>query len=83
MKVAGRWRYVYRAVDQYGQIVDVYVLHASDTKAARVFFATALGAHGEPTEEVTDRARTIGSKLTIAGSRPGCDRCVASNAIGL
>src|SRR5438132_13388240 len=25
VKVAGRWRYVYRAVDQYGQIIDVYV----------------------------------------------------------
>ena len=24
-KVAGRWRYVYRAVDQYGQIIDVLV----------------------------------------------------------
>jgi hypothetical protein len=25
VKVAGRWRYVYRAVDPYGQIIDVYV----------------------------------------------------------
>jgi transposase, IS6 family len=25
VKVAGRWRYVYRAVDQYGQVIDVYV----------------------------------------------------------
>ena len=24
VKVGGRWRYVYRAVDQYGQIIDVY-----------------------------------------------------------
>ena len=23
VKVAGRWRYVYRAIDQYGQIIDV------------------------------------------------------------
>jgi hypothetical protein len=22
-KVAGRWRYLYRAVDQYGQVIDV------------------------------------------------------------
>src|SRR6202140_1678139 len=32
VKVAGRWRYVYRAIDQYGQIIDVYV---RDTRAAR------------------------------------------------
>ena len=25
VKVAGRWRYVYRAVDQFGQIIDVLV----------------------------------------------------------
>ena len=25
VKVAGMWRYVYRAVDQHGQIIDVYV----------------------------------------------------------
>jgi hypothetical protein len=25
VKVAGRWRYVYRAIDQYGQIIDVYM----------------------------------------------------------
>jgi transposase-like protein len=24
VKMAGRWRYLYRAVDQYGQVVDVH-----------------------------------------------------------
>ncbi|MDP9337036.1 MAG: IS6 family transposase [Actinomycetota bacterium] len=56
VKVAGRWRYVYRAVDQYGQIIDAYVSARRDTRAARRFFVTALCAHGEPTEVVTDRA---------------------------
>jgi IS6 family transposase len=59
VKVAGRWRYVYRAIDQYGQIVDVYVSARRDMRAARRFFATALGAHGEPIEVVTDRAPTL------------------------
>jgi transposase, IS6 family len=56
VKVAGRWRYVYRAVDQYGQIIDVYVSPRRDTRSARRFFAAALGNHGTPTEVVTDRA---------------------------
>src|SRR5437660_7113133 len=43
VKVAGRWRYVYRAIDQYGQIIDVYVSQRRDIRAARRFFATALG----------------------------------------
>jgi transposase, IS6 family len=59
VKVAGRWRYVYRAVDQYGQIIDLYVSPRRDTQAARQFFTTALRAHGEPVEIVTDRAWTL------------------------
>jgi IS6 family transposase len=35
VKVAGRWRYVYRAVDQYGQIIDVYVSPRRHTRAPR------------------------------------------------
>jgi transposase-like protein len=58
VKVAGRWRYVYRAVDQHGQIIDVFVSPRRDTPSARRFFETALGAHGEPVEIVTDRAPT-------------------------
>jgi transposase-like protein len=54
VKVAGRWRYVYRAVDQHGQVVDVYVSARRDIAAARRFFTTALAAHGEPDEVVTD-----------------------------
>jgi transposase, IS6 family len=59
VKVAGRWRYVYRAIDQYGQIIDVYVSARRDTRTARRFFETALRAHGEPTEIVTDRAPAL------------------------
>ena len=29
VKVAGRWRYLYRAVDQYGQVIDVHALRAA------------------------------------------------------
>jgi transposase, IS6 family len=59
VKVAGRWRYVYRAVDQYGQVVDVCVSSKRDIRAARRFFTTSLRAHGERTEVVTDRAPAL------------------------
>ena len=60
MKVARRWRDVYRAIDQYGQIIDVLVAARRDTQSARrFFFATALRVHGEPIEVVTDRAWTL------------------------
>ena len=59
VKVAGRWRYVYRAVDQDGQVIDVYVSAKRDIRAGRGFFAAAFGAHGEPVEIVTDRAPAL------------------------
>jgi transposase-like protein len=57
VRVAGRWRYVYRAVDQCGQIVDVFVSPRRDTSAARRFFEHAIGATKiTPVEVVTDHA---------------------------
>ena len=68
VKVAGKWRYVYRAVDQHGQIIDVYVSAKRDFLAARRFFARALRAHGEPVEVVTDRAPAL--RAAIEGLMP-------------
>jgi transposase-like protein len=57
MKVAGRWRYVYRAIDQFGQVIDVFVSTRRDVKAARRFFQQAIGTtKATPVEVVTDRA---------------------------
>jgi transposase, IS6 family len=59
VKVAGRWVYLYRAVDQYGQVIDVYASTRRDSEAARRFFQRARNATGvTPTEVVTDRAPT-------------------------
>ena len=63
VKVAGVWRYVYRAVDGYGQVIDVYVSPRRDIVAARSFFTTAIGGHGEPEEVVTDRAATLANVI--------------------
>ncbi len=59
VKVNGVWRYVYRAVDQYGQVVDVLVSARRDANAARRFFRRALDTlKVTPSEVVTDRAPT-------------------------
>ena len=55
MKVAGRWRYVYRAVDPFGQVIDVLVSARRDTMAAHRFFDQAIGTTKvTPLEVVTD-----------------------------
>jgi hypothetical protein len=42
VKVAGRWRYVYRAIDQHGQVIDVFVSPRRDLRAARTFLRRSL-----------------------------------------
>ena len=59
VKVAGVWRYVYRAVDQHGQVIDVYVSQHRDIASARQFFTAALAAYRAPVEVITDRAPTL------------------------
>jgi transposase-like protein len=57
VKVAGRWRYVYRAIDQFGQVIDVFISVQRDGRAARRFFERAIGTTQiTPVEVVTDHA---------------------------
>ena len=51
------WRYVHRAIDQYGQVIDGYVSAKRDSAAARAFSLPAITTAGSaPAEVVTDRA---------------------------
>jgi transposase-like protein len=57
VKVAGQWRCVYRAVDQFGQVVDVLVSPRRDARAARRFFQRAISVTKvTPVEVMTDQA---------------------------
>src|SRR5580765_4914015 len=42
VKVAGVWRYLYRAIDEHGQMIDVYLSRRRDIAAARTFFDRVL-----------------------------------------
>jgi IS6 family transposase len=71
VKIAGRWCYLYRAVDQFGQVIDVYLSARRDARAARAFFDSAIAVTQiEPVEIVTDRAsayvRVIEDRLPAA-----------------
>ena len=56
VKVASRWTYLYRAIDQHGQVIDVLVSKRRDGAAARAFFVRALTHGVSPVEITTDRA---------------------------
>jgi transposase, IS6 family len=64
VKVSGIWRYVYRAADEQGQVIDVFVSRKRDTKAATQFFASAIGVAGAPIEVTTDRAPALARAIT-------------------
>lgn len=56
VKVAGRWVYLYRVMDQFGQVIDVLVSPKRDLAATRCFFIHAFEHGPFPTEVITDRA---------------------------
>jgi IS6 family transposase len=67
VKVNGVWRCIYRAVDQYGQVVDVLLTTRRDAAAARRFLARPLETlKVSPTEVVTDVAPVYFDELLPA-----------------
>ena len=61
VKIQGRQHYLWRAVDQDGEVVDVFLQRRRDGKAAKRFFKRLLRTSGsEPRRIVTDKLRSYG-----------------------
>ena len=61
VKINGKQQYLWRAVDQDGEIVDVFLQSRRDGAAAKRFFKRLLQRHGgEPGEIVTDKLQSYG-----------------------
>ncbi len=59
MKINGKQHYLWRAVDQDGEVVDVCLQVKRDGAAAKRFFRRLLRSHGgEPRKIVTDKLRS-------------------------
>jgi putative transposase len=59
VKINGQQQYLWRAVDQDGEVVDVYLQAKRDGAAAKRFFRRLLRSHGgEPRKVVTDKLRS-------------------------
>lgn len=48
IKIKGKWRYHYRAVDKEGKTIDFLLTVKRDKKAAKRFFTKAIGSSGKP-----------------------------------
>jgi transposase-like protein len=58
VKIRGKQHYLWRAIDQDGEVVDVYLQERRDGNAAKRFFKRFLEAGGTPREIVTDKLRS-------------------------
>ncbi|MEH6617660.1 MAG: IS6 family transposase [Porticoccus sp.] len=59
VKINGKQHYLWRAVDQDGEVVDVYLEARRDGAAAKRLFKRLLRSHGsEPRKIVTDKLRS-------------------------
>ncbi len=56
-RLNGTWAYLYRAIDQDGQVVDVYFSARRNAAAAEAFLKRAIGSAGvTPARVTTDKA---------------------------
>jgi putative transposase len=64
LRVKGRWKYLYRAVDKQGNTVDFLLTAKRDKKAARRFLNRAISSNSKPSLINIDKsgANTAGIK---------------------
>ena len=56
IKVAGQWKYLYRAVDRHGDTVDFLLTAKRDLAAARRFLERAINLHDLPEKITIDKS---------------------------
>jgi putative transposase len=68
VKINGETHYLWRAVDQEGEILESYVTKKRDKSAALRFFEKALKRHGSPAQIVTDGLRSYPAAMRELGN---------------
>jgi putative transposase len=68
VKINGEMRYLWRAVDQEGEVLESYVSTSRDKAAALKFIKKAMKRHGSPHAIVTDRLRSYAAAMKEIGN---------------
>jgi len=68
VKINGETRYLWRAVDHEGEVLESFVTRSRDRKAALKFLRKAMRKHGPSEVIVTDRLRSYGAALKKLGA---------------
>lgn len=59
IKVKGKWRYLYHAIDKEGHTLDIQLRKKRDYQAAHAFMKGLVKLFGEPTVLTTDKASAL------------------------
>jgi putative transposase len=68
VKINGQMRYLWRAVDHEGEVLESFVTTTRDKAAALKFIKKAMKRHGRPKAIVTDKLRSYGAALKEIGA---------------
>ena len=68
VKINGEMRYLWRAVDHEGEVLESFVTTTRDKAAALKFIKKAMKRHGRPQAVVTDGLRSYGAALKEIGA---------------
>jgi len=63
MKINGEMRYLWRAVDHEGEVLESFVTKTRDKAAALKFIKKAMKRHGQPMKVVTDGLRSYAAAM--------------------
>lgn len=69
VKLNGEMAYLWRAVDQEGEVLESFVSRTRDKKAAITFMKKALRKHGSPQAITTDGLRSYSAAMDALGNR--------------
>jgi putative transposase len=69
VKIGGEMHYLWRAVDQEGEVLESFVTKTRDKKAALAFIKRALKRHGTAETITTDGLRSYGAAMDELGNR--------------
>ena len=73
IKVAGEWKYLYRAVDRAGHTIDFLLRAHRDLAAARRFLERAIDLHGVPDKITIDKSGANTAAIQSVQSDSGAD----------
>ena len=85
MKISGQLFFLWRAVDQEGEVLEVFASKCRDRKAALAFLKRAMKRYGRPQVIVTDRLRSYSAAIKDIGveRRQVCGRWLNNRAENL